>query len=106
VTFVRMFYHRPLEVMPRNGTVPPIIGLGIDASDLAGSPPRSGGSDDRYTLRSPDEEIAYCTRHRIPAMNLAPRFAAKEAGVEALASVALRTWCGVVSKWCTAVRRR
>jgi holo-[acyl-carrier protein] synthase len=62
-----------------------IIGLGIDATDIH----RIATTIERYGERFlrrvfTDGEIAYCQRHRIPAINFAARFAAKEAGMKAL----------------------
>src|SRR3954463_6438164 len=62
-----------------------IIGLGIDATDI----PRIADVIDKYGDRFlrrvfTDGEIAYCQRHRVPAINFAARFAAKEAGMKAL----------------------
>ena len=62
-----------------------IIGLGLDATDIhriAATIERFG---DRFLRRVfTDDEIAYCTRRRVPAIHFAGRFAAKEAGMKAL----------------------
>ena len=62
-----------------------IIGLGVDATEIdriAAAIERYG---DRFIRRVFTEaEIAYCTRRRVPAIHLAGRFAAKEAGMKAL----------------------
>jgi holo-[acyl-carrier protein] synthase len=62
-----------------------IIGLGLDATDID----RIADSIDRYGERFlhrifTDEEVAYCTRRRVPAIHFAGRFAAKEAAMKAL----------------------
>ena len=62
-----------------------IIGLGIDATDID----RIAETLERYGTRFmqrvfTDEEIAYCTRRRVPAVHFAGRFAAKEAAMKAL----------------------
>ena len=65
--------------------MPTIIGLGLDATDIhriAATIERFG---DRFLRRVfTDDEIAYCTRRRVPAIHFAGRFAAKEAGMKAL----------------------
>jgi holo-[acyl-carrier protein] synthase len=62
-----------------------IIGLGIDATDIhriAGTLARYG---ERFMSRLfTDNEVAYCTRRRVPAIHFAGRFAAKEAAMKAL----------------------
>ena len=63
----------------------PIIGLGIDATDL----PRIRDTVERFGDRFLHRvftagEIAYCTRQRDPVPSLAGRFAAKEATMKAL----------------------
>ena len=65
--------------------MPDIIGIGIDATDIH----RIATAIERYGERFlrrvfTDDEIAYCQRHRVPAINFAARFAAKEAGMKAL----------------------
>jgi holo-[acyl-carrier protein] synthase len=65
--------------------MPDIIGLGIDATDIA----RIAATLDRYGERFrrrifTGDEIAYCTRRRVPAIHFAGRFAAKEAAMKAL----------------------
>jgi holo-[acyl-carrier protein] synthase len=66
-------------------TMPNIIGLGLDATDIdriAGTIERYG---DRFLRRVfTEEEIAYAMRRRDPAIHFAGRFAAKEAGMKAL----------------------
>jgi holo-[acyl-carrier protein] synthase len=62
-----------------------IIGLGLDATDI----PRIAATLERYGERFmhrifTDGEVAYCTRRRVPAINFAGRFAAKEAMMKAL----------------------
>jgi holo-[acyl-carrier protein] synthase len=62
-----------------------IIGIGIDATDI----PRIVRTLERYGERFiqrifTEEEIAYCTRRRQPAVHFAGRFAAKEAAMKAL----------------------
>ncbi len=62
-----------------------IIGLGLDATDIdriAAAIERHG---ERFLRRIfTDGEVAYCTRRRVPAINFAGRFAAKEATMKAL----------------------
>ena len=62
-----------------------VIGLGLDATEIhriAATIERYG---DRFLRRVfTDDEIAYCTRRRVPAIHFAGRFAAKEAGMKAL----------------------
>ncbi len=65
--------------------MPNIIGLGLDATDI----PRIAATLERYGERFmhrifTDGEVAYCTRRRVPAINFAGRFAAKEATMKAL----------------------
>ena len=62
-----------------------IIGLGIDATDID----RIAETLERYGERFMNRvftsnEIAYCTRRRVPAIHFAGRFAAKEAAMKAL----------------------
>lgn len=62
-----------------------IIGLGLDATDIA----RVAGTIEQYGDRFLQRiftagEIAYCTRRREPAIHFAGRFAAKEAAMKAL----------------------
>ena len=62
-----------------------IIGLGFDVTDI----PRIADALSRYGHRFmnrvfTDDEVAYCTRRRLPAMHFAGRFAAKEAAMKAL----------------------
>jgi holo-[acyl-carrier protein] synthase len=65
--------------------MPNIIGLGLDATDIhriAGTLERHG---DRFMRRIfTADEVAYCTRRRVPAIHFAGRFAAKEAAMKAL----------------------
>ena len=65
--------------------MPNIIGLGLDATDI----PRIAATIERYGDRFlhrifTDGEVAYCMRRRVPAINFAGRFAAKEAAMKAL----------------------
>ena len=63
----------------------PIIGLGIDATDLPRIRDTVERFGDRFLRRVfTDGEIAYCTRQRDPVPSLAGRFAAKEATMKAL----------------------
>jgi holo-[acyl-carrier protein] synthase len=62
-----------------------IIGLGLDATDID----RIADVIERYGERFlqrvfTDNEIAYCTKRRLPAIHFAGRFAAKEAAMKAL----------------------
>ena len=62
-----------------------IIGLGLDATDIA----RVARVIDRYGERFlgrvfTNDEVAYCRRRRVPAIHFAGRFAAKEAAMKAL----------------------
>lgn len=62
-----------------------IIGLGLDVTEI----PRVAALLERYGERFmrrvfTEDEIAYCTRRRAPAIHFAGRFAAKEAGMKAL----------------------
>src|SRR2546422_5727306 len=80
-----------------------IIGLGLDAPDIG----RITGTIERYGDRSlrrifTDDEIAYCTRRRVPAIHFAGRFAAKEAAMKALGTGHSR---GVLWRDCEVVRR-
>jgi holo-[acyl-carrier protein] synthase len=62
-----------------------IIGLGMDATDIAriaGAVARYGN---RFTQRVfTDGEVEYCAARRVPAIHFAARFAAKEATMKAL----------------------
>src|SRR6516162_11520101 len=65
--------------------MPNIIGLGLDATDIN----RIAGTIERYGERFlnrifTENEVAYCTRRRVPAIHFAGRFAAKEAAMKAL----------------------
>jgi holo-[acyl-carrier protein] synthase len=62
-----------------------ILGLGLDATDID----RIAQTLERYGERFMQrvftaQEIAYCTRRRVPAIHFAGRFAAKEAAMKAL----------------------
>src|SRR6266513_2216211 len=62
-----------------------IIGLGLDITEID----RIASTIDRYGERFlhrifTDEEVAYCTRRRVPSIHFAGRFAAKEAAMKAL----------------------
>ena len=62
-----------------------IIGIGLDATDLARVSQLLTRYGDRFLRRVFTEgEIAYCTRRRDPVPHLAGRFAAKEAAMKAL----------------------
>jgi len=62
-----------------------IIGLGIDATDIDCIAETLERYGERFRQRVfTDEEIAYCTRRRVPAIHFAGRFAAKEAAMKAL----------------------
>jgi holo-[acyl-carrier protein] synthase len=62
-----------------------IIGIGLDATDIQRIADAIERYGDRFLRRVFTEgEIAYCMRHRVPAINFAGRFAAKEAGMKAL----------------------
>jgi holo-[acyl-carrier protein] synthase len=62
-----------------------IIGLGLDATDIARIAATIERYGDRFFRRIFTEgEIAYCTRRREPAIHFAGRFAAKEAAMKAL----------------------
>ena len=76
-----------------------IIGRGLDATEIhriAATIERFG---DRFLRRVfTDDEIAYCTGRRVPAIHFAGRFAAKEAGMKALGTGTRRTCSGATSK--------
>jgi holo-[acyl-carrier protein] synthase len=79
----------PLEAAPDSGQyhfqVSMIIGLGIDATDIARIAATMERYGDRFLKRVfTDGEIAYCLRRRHPAIHFAGRFAAKEAAMKAL----------------------
>lgn len=80
-----------------------IIGLGLDATDIAriaGVIERHG---DRFVRRIfTDGEIEYAMRRRMPAVHFAGRFAAKEAAMKALGTGFSR---GVVWRDIEVVRR-
>ncbi len=62
-----------------------IIGLGLDATEIARIASTIKQYGDRFTSRIFTEgEIAYCTRKRDAASSFAARFAAKEAAMKAL----------------------
>jgi holo-[acyl-carrier protein] synthase len=62
-----------------------IIGLGLDATDIARISEVLKRHGDRFLRRVFTEgEIAYCTQRRDPPSHLAGRFAAKEACMKAL----------------------
>jgi holo-[acyl-carrier protein] synthase len=62
-----------------------VIGLGMDATEIARIDAAIGRYGDRFLGRVfTDGEIAYCTRRRTPAVHFAGRFAAKEAAMKAL----------------------
>jgi holo-[acyl-carrier protein] synthase len=62
-----------------------IIGLGLDATDIARIADTVERYGDRFLRRIfTDDEVAYCTRRRVPAIHFAGRFAAKEAAMKAL----------------------
>ncbi|MQA31187.1 MAG: holo-[acyl-carrier-protein] synthase [Luteitalea sp.] len=62
-----------------------IIGLGIDATDIARIAATIERYGDRFVRRIfTDGEVAYCARRRVPAIHFAGRFAAKEAAMKAL----------------------
>lgn len=62
-----------------------IIGIGLDATDLARVSELLTRYGDRFLRRVFTEgEIAYCTRRRNPVPHLAGRFAVKEAAMKAL----------------------
>jgi len=80
-----------------------IIGIGLDATDID----RVADVIERYGERFlrrvfTDDEIAYCTARRVPAIHFAGRFAAKEAGMKALGTGHSR---GVVWRDLEVVRR-
>ena len=62
-----------------------IIGLGIDATDIDRIAETLERYGERFMQRIfTSNEIAYCTRRRVPAIHFAGRFAAKEAAMKAL----------------------
>jgi holo-[acyl-carrier protein] synthase len=62
-----------------------IIGLGIDATDIDRIAETLERYGERFMQRVfTSNEIAYCTRRRVPAIHFAGRFAAKEAAMKAL----------------------
>lgn len=62
-----------------------IIGLGLDATDIARIAGTIAQYGDQFLHRIFTEgEVAYCTRRREPAIHFAGRFAAKEAAMKAL----------------------
>ncbi len=65
--------------------MPNIIGLGLDATDIDRVADVIERHGERFLRRVfTDEEVAYCTRRRVPAIHFAGRFAAKEAAMKAL----------------------
>ena len=65
--------------------MPDIIGLGLDATDIGRIADTIARYGDRFLRRIfTDDEVAYCTRRRVPAIHFAGRFAAKEAAMKAL----------------------
>jgi holo-[acyl-carrier protein] synthase len=65
--------------------MPDIIGLGLDATDIGRITDTIARYGDRFFRRIfTDDEVAYCTRRRVPAIHFAGRFAAKEAAMKAL----------------------
>jgi holo-[acyl-carrier protein] synthase len=66
-------------------TVPLIVGVGLDATEIDRIAETIDRYGDRFLRRIfTDGEIAYCTRRREPAIHFAGRFAAKEAAMKAL----------------------
>ena len=62
-----------------------ILGIGLDVAEIDRIAQAVERYGDRFLRRVfTDGEIAYCMRHRVPAINLAGRFAAKEATMKAL----------------------
>ena len=62
-----------------------ILGLGLDATDIARISSTLERYGDRFVQRVFTEgEAAYCLRRKVPAIHLAGRFAAKEAAMKAL----------------------
>jgi holo-[acyl-carrier protein] synthase len=62
-----------------------IIGLGLDVTEVVRVADTIERHGDRFLRRIfTDGEIAYCMRHRVPAIHFAGRFAAKEAAMKAL----------------------
>lgn len=62
-----------------------IIGLGLDITEVDRIADAVNRYGDRFLRRIfTDDEVAYCTRRRLPAVHLAGRFAAKEAAMKAL----------------------
>jgi holo-[acyl-carrier protein] synthase len=65
--------------------MPNIIGLGLDATDIARIAASIQRYGERFTHRIfTEREVAYCIRRREPAIHFAGRFAAKEAAMKAL----------------------
>jgi len=63
----------------------PIIGIGLDATDIHRVAAVMARYGNRFLMRIFTEgEIAYCTRRRVPAVHFAGRFSAKEAAMKAL----------------------
>jgi holo-[acyl-carrier protein] synthase len=62
-----------------------ILGLGLDATDIDRIADVIERHGERFLRRVyTEQEIAYCMRRRVPAINFAGRFAAKEAAMKAL----------------------
>jgi holo-[acyl-carrier protein] synthase len=62
-----------------------ILGLGLDATDIDRITQTLERYGERFMQRVfTAQEIAYCTRRRVPAIHFAGRFAAKEAAMKAL----------------------
>jgi holo-[acyl-carrier protein] synthase len=67
------------------GSVMNILGIGLDATDIARVADLLDRYGDRFLHRVfTSGEIAYCTKRRNPAPHLAGRFAVKEAAMKAL----------------------
>jgi holo-[acyl-carrier protein] synthase len=65
--------------------MPNILGLGFDATEIARISATIARFGERFQRRIfTTDEIAYCTRRRVPAIHFAGRFAAKEAAMKAL----------------------
>ena len=74
----------PLASYDSRSIMPNIIGLGLDATATRASPRRSSGMATGSSTDLHAGEIAYSTGRREPAIDLAGRFAAKEAVMKAL----------------------
>jgi holo-[acyl-carrier protein] synthase len=72
-----------------------IIGIGIDAVDIARIERMVGERGDRLAKRLlTDGELEYCLARAVPAQHMAVRLAAKEAAYKALAGNALARGIG------------